>query len=397
MGGTKPSWVAQAEGKRRPWILTLVLAAVILAIGGWFGFKELRSTLALEAPGKLALRPGEVKSVRLQVRRHRLEQPVRLTWTGLPDHCEAPEITLAGDENSVDVPVVIAPDAAPGTKTVTVRATSDGADAESAIELSIEAPPMYTLPSGWAKAKGATVKSVEGRAYYDKIDVVRDGIAVRFLLMAKTGKNDPDTFYIMEDKVWNGLYRKFAEHVAAEKPALTTRWEKEIPTGVEKPGEYPVLGVYAVDADRCAEWLGGKLPLPSQWDKAAGYYGEKKGEGPYDPSFDPKKDEKRLEIALGRSTPLPRGQAKKDVSPLGCHDMAGNGKEWTGANDKDWQRTPPTRSSREGLSGFVNVRGRHYAELDPYSWEDIATGGAPLPGKPGEGEPPVGFRVVLEP
>jgi formylglycine-generating enzyme required for sulfatase activity len=224
--------------------------------------------------------------------------------------------------------------------------------------------------------------------------------------MEKTGKSDPDTYYIMEDKVWVGLYRQFARQAAGEKPPLGTRWEKlveefhpdkdELGEREEPPykEDYPVLGVSAEEADRCAAWLGGKLPLPNQWDKAAGFYGERKGKGPYDPTHDPLADPKHRDIAVGRSTPLPRGAGRKDVTPLGCRDMAGNGVEWTASTIDDSLASPPRRSPRTGLAGDVNVRGRHFVQKVPYDWKEIADGGGSLPGSV---QSFVGFRVVIEP
>ena len=97
---------------------------------------------------------------------------------------------------------------------------------------------------------------MDGRAYYDKIDVMRGGIPVRFLLIPKARKDDPDTFYIMEDKVWVGLYRLFAEQ-GKEAPLLNPDWNKltakvnKKDVAMNSQADDPVMGVPAPDAALC--------------------------------------------------------------------------------------------------------------------------------------------------
>lgn len=393
MGGRpRPAWSPPPKRSHRPWLVAALLAMVLLGVAGWFGVNQFRPTYSLEVDSRLTLRPGESKSLPLRIRRNRFDDEVRLSWVGLPADCQASEVTIPAGQSSADLPIEVAPNAALGAKTLTLKATSVAGEQKSEVELLVEGSPLYKLPSGVNIPQGAKLKTVEGVAYYDRIEVIRDGIHVPFLLMAKTGDQGPATFYIMEDKVWVGLYRKYADYAAksGERPQ-SDRWLKEIENH-EDVEQWPVLGVYPGDADRCAEWLGGQLPLPDQWDKAAGYY-LKKSPGPYESPFVPKED-----IAIQRKTPLPCGEGKKDVSLLGCRDMAGNGIEWTGARFEDWQPPELKRSTRAALDSgdFIVVRSKHYAEREPYKWGDAVEGGA-LPGKPVEKGSVVGFRVVIVP
>ena len=95
-------------------------------------------------------------------------------------------------------------------------------------------------------------------------DAMRAGGA--FDIIAQKAKEDPDTFYIMKNKVSVGLYQKFAEANAAR--LSHADWNK-----AQWKAGYPAFGVGVDDAHRFAsEWLHGTLPTTRQWDKAAGLY-----------------------------------------------------------------------------------------------------------------------------
>src|SRR5262249_30051382 len=134
----------------------------------------------------------------------------------------------------------------------------------------------------------------------------------------KSRNEDPETFYIMQDKVSAGLFRRYLEQM--KRKALTPlKWDMY-------GDECPALGVFILDAHGFAtEWLQGDLPTIEQWDKAAGRYEPNRGEGPYQGTWKP---EDREQFAVGLSKPLEIGKTKKE-SLFHVRDMAGNGQEWT--------------------------------------------------------------------
>jgi formylglycine-generating enzyme required for sulfatase activity len=156
------------------------------------------------------------------------------------------------------------------------------------------------------------------------------------------------------------------------------------------------MGVVAADAERCAQWLGGKLPLPIQWDKAAGRFEEPHARGPFVDPYD------GTGIGVGRTTeagPLKRGAAVKDIAvPFGCRDMAGNGYEWLGKAvaetlTDDLRVRSPLQILSSGTD--VYVRGRPFTDAKPLQFRDLTNDYLPLPGDRSDAR--VGFRVVLEP
>ncbi len=380
----------------RRWLPVGLLLLLLLALagGGWFVWQSMQPSFALEVPAKVMLKAGEVKPVRVTVQRKNFSKPVTLSCEGLPANCTMKAEPPSDNQSSIDVSLIAAPDAPQGTAKVTVRATGDIGTQAGELELTI-AGQAYPLPGGWKKPAEATIQLADGRAYYDKIDVVRGGIPVRFLLIRKSDRNDPDTFYIMEDKVWVALFEKFAAEKLQILPPDKRPWE-QLPPWNKSP-DNPIMGVPAPVAYRCAEWLGGKLPMPAQWDKAAGRFEKKRGKGPYLEPY------QKNEIAVDRPTegPMPVGKAIKDRSPFHCHDMAGNGLEWTGKAVGDVGDDPRKRSQAADLTGsrIVWIRGQRYSDDGPLQYDQIVDDpalGRALPAEPERPNGTIGFRVVLE-
>jgi len=155
---------------------------------------------------------------------------------------------------------------------------------------------------------------------------------VRFRLIVGNDRADVRPFYIMEDKVWNGLFREFAES-NPHKLDEDTRWTKD------KPDRVPVFNVDLMEAYWCARWMGGKLPSAREWDTAAGFYmpedeREKQIEGPYISPADP--DEKpNVRVDYDFESPeliqpvSMDDPETDDISPYNVRYMAGNGEEFT--------------------------------------------------------------------
>lgn len=261
------------------------------------------------------------------------------------------------------------------------------------------------LPPSCRKAPDAEVVLVEGKRLYNRIDyVLPNETRIRFLLIPKRKNTDPETFYIMEDKVSVALFKEFAK----ENPKAITdsRWKEGSlvsgePTKNQFP-RHPVMNVTVDDAWRFANWLKGDLPSVEQWDKAAGAQEDLKGEGPYQPKA---ADEEPIAVNRGEVGPLDMseaGKAIKDRSPLGPRYMAGNGLEWTRdvAYDVVTKRVPLSLSDKEnlrnhpGITCLVLLRGRNYMEGEPYRYADSARKKESQDYK--STTPYTSFRVILE-
>jgi serine/threonine protein kinase len=394
-----PLWHASlppTPPSRRPGLLVFLIAAtLLLALVLWqLLFKSVPS-YSLITPPPLFLLRGTSQTIPLQVQRFGFNEPIRLSFSGLPPGVEMEDATIPGSDGNVQVRVKVAPDAEGGN----VRVQATAGENEQSVMLELDAGPLaYVLPSDWVRAPGARLEEIGGKFYYDKIDVVRGAISVRFLLMPPSKEPPVATFYIMQDKVWVALFRRFVKE--SGEPLKNQDWETKIPSN-QKNEEYPVMGVVPDDAHACAVWLGGKLPLPDQWDLAAGRYDKTPREGPFQGKWDPKGSP--LQIAINRKEPLERGKATDDVSPHYCHHMSGNGLEWTRrlASSVPGQDTELPRKAPDATYQ-VKLRGCRYTDLRPLLFRDLDAD----PGRGGPGSedytdtvvnPQIGFRVVLEP
>jgi formylglycine-generating enzyme required for sulfatase activity len=262
------------------------------------------------------------------------------------------------------------------------------------------------LPPRCVKGDGAKVVPIEGnRACYDKVAYrVDDGTLVPFLLVPKDWGSDPrglevPSFYIMEDKVSVGLFKKFA---AKRRQLLNPEWENGARlTGGKNLGteneRLPVLGVKVTDAHRFAEWLGGRLPSVEQWNKAAGAYAPEAGKGPFlgVAWHAPANND---EMALDRATvgPMPVGSATRDVTATGCRDMAGNGQELTrNLADSDSNETVPLQRKPQSYDRVV-VRGHSFATDHPPLFEDLTRADLWMSVRYESPDRDTGFRVVIE-
>jgi hypothetical protein len=252
------------------------------------------------------------------------------------------------------------------------------------------------LPQGCRPAPTAKLIDDGGQKLYSQVDYTTlGGNQLRFLLIPKQGQQDPATFYIMEDKVWVRLFGEFAERFP--KIIRNKGWREkdgDLPW-LNQRASLPVFNVLGLDAYDCAQWLQGNLPTPAQWDKAAGALDESHRQGPFHGVWDPAA---KLDIAVGRGETgaRPVGEAKDDVSAFGCHDMAGNGKEWT--RDFLTSNLNGRHVPNYHVGDLVLLRGRDWAAPQPLLFKDLRENAmrtieAADPTKP---SPSISFRVVLE-
>ncbi len=140
-------------------------------------------------------------------------------------------------------------------------------------------------------------------------------------------------FYIDKYEVTNDLYHKCVAAGACKDPSLITdyapalfeegkKWYRD-----SKMADYPVVGITWRQAGIYCEWAGKRLPLGSEWEKAArGTDGRKYPWGnEWDGTMANWDEGGRID---GYRKLAPVGSFPKGVSPYGAMDMAGNVREW---------------------------------------------------------------------
>lgn len=225
------------------------------------------------------------------------------------------------------------------------------------------------------------------RPLYQEVNLVLESgsrIPLRLIPRTPGNSSDPPTFYMMKNKVSNGLYE---EVMGGPPPNCNPEFQHQ--------AEHPAFCLTAVEAHNFAAMIGGRLPTPTQWDKAAGAFDSTQAnQGPYDLNAWNVNDNES--IAVNRSPqqgPLPVGTAVADVSHFLVRDMAGNGLEWT--NEVDWQQERHLLSeviSRLDKDAFASVttRGVAYTNTSPHRFGDHD-----FPTLYAIRDPETSFRVVI--
>jgi hypothetical protein len=390
------SALAPSPARARLWVWPLVVVLLGLAAVGGFAVHRLASpppgetrviSFELDEVPPLVLAPDKPQTIHLHLRRNNFQEPVTVSFAGVPPHVSLPEATLAPDQDSGGVSASVDRKAPIGSHKVTVRADGPGMHRETVLSLTI-----VFLPPDYEPVGPLSEPDFDGKRYYQKIaHKWLDLPDTEFVLIPRARNSDPYTFYMMVNKVSAGLFRKYAAQSG----------EKVRPTWHGLEDDFPALSMTVEEAYRCARWLGGNLPTTQQWDKAAGLYDRNGREGPFRGSW---KQDPRPQIAVGKlAKPLKVGEADDDESIFLCRDMAGNGAEWTStaSNAGLIQRLPLENPTRP----LIFLRGKNFNEDAPLLFSEleppaavptIPLGGA---GAIGYGDTPkdVGFRVVIEP
>jgi hypothetical protein len=368
----------QAAWKRRrspPWWAAVAL--LLLVVGGAVVWRATSPSsppsIALREPQPMeVLHPGDNKTVSIHIDpQHGFREEVKLqaSCDGLGLTFHVTDIPANGDSGAVNVEV--APNAALGRRRVTVTATAEGQQHETSFTVVI-------LPLGFEPGPGKDIGPYPERIvrHVDKYDVV-------FALVQPEGKQDAP-FYLMENKVCNGVYRAFAREVGDKLAGLV--WRRGGLANGQDAGDHPLLPVFRVtrpEAERCAAWLGGRLPTARQLDLAFGY-GDRR---------DRRRNLTPLRTAaVNRIREGPRkidDPDSDDISPHGIRDLAGNGLEWT----RD------TLTLVDGKPLAV-LRGRSYLAPEPLRFADLEEWNTnpkicpvQLPDQPSW---TTGFRVVID-
>jgi Protein kinase domain/Sulfatase-modifying factor enzyme 1 len=295
-------------------------------------------------------------------------------------------------------------------------------------------PPVEPLPSaatvswqpaGWEPVdKEDVVSDFSRKVYYHRLrrEVGYPPESVVMVVVPKKQPDDPATFYIMENKVWNDLFgmamkseqmREFLKNYSDPKrglgPLVKGEWEKGGWAASSNPdpnkdpflgvkgefkgqqrGRFPVFRATVTEAHCFAQWMGGRLPGWAQWTKAIGCPtsgAEDRRTAPV--SGDPG-DPTDL-VRPAEDGPWPVDWGKRDVSIYGCRQMATNGKEWT-RDTVDPQVTIPLA---EMLSApQVYVIGESYtSKSQPLTFDALPVRRTQSCTK---ADPETSFRVVLE-
>ena len=159
------------------------------------------------------------------------------------------------------------PNLEPGPRTIEFRGSAGRQELRTVVSVVIQSPRIVPLPPAWKRAKKDRELFRIGEKVYPKRierELPADTCVAAVLISGAKSRSMP--FYIMEDKVWVALFERFADE--------TLDPDKSAPWRDETDPRCPVRNVTAAQAQKFAEWLGGKgqgfLPTFDQWNEAAG-------------------------------------------------------------------------------------------------------------------------------
>jgi serine/threonine protein kinase len=381
--GWKPPPPAPPGRSVWPWLLAASLALVALG-GGLIAALGLPGrhtnapvppvvgTFRIVKPAPLLVATGQTSVLQLHLERENFTGPIRLKVDGLPEGVTVGNIAPEGDGLAVEVNA--AKTVHPQFGVLRLKATGGVVQQESFLDMTV-------MPPGFEPVAQGGTRSADGHTFYDRVARrLPDGSAVEFVAIPRARKGDPDTFYIMVNKVSVGQFHEFLK---ASSSRATPSWNSEA-----NP-DFPVLGVTVTDAYQFAKWLGGNLPTKAEWEKAAGLRDPNGHEGPFRGSWD---KEPKPQVAVDRfgKGPMKVGEARDDVNEFGCRDMAGNGQEWTGTVTPGNRRVPLSGKPTPG--DYVVLRGRSFEAPGPLLYQESQFGSVLYT----ETTKDIGFRVVVE-
>jgi hypothetical protein len=345
-------------------------------------------SFTVDTPPVVYLHRREKKTISLHL--HRTNFSDRITFVPVDtEHVHLRPLQAAGASGSDDLSVLVEADdkAAVGTeRQIPIHAQGGERDFPEVLKVVVLFLPV--LRGGQVSGTDPEPKPDANDKWYHPVitSVSPGGQSVEFRLIPKRGPDDdPASFYMMTNKVSVGLFQEFVD-LPGNQGRRPDAW-----TAAPPANNLPAFNVKWADAGDFAQWLGGELPSPEEWQKAAGFKdwmanGKDPSLGPFQgrwPSKDP------LDIAVGRlKRPRPVGEATADVSQFGCHDMAGNGQEWT--------RAPATHRANSVVvlgCGFDAPKPVLFKDFRPSEKEAHASAVQSIE----EGADDIGFRVVIRP
>ena len=341
---------------RWPWLFAMFALMVVLslAIGQQFltGSKYHPSAVLTVMRGDELIPRDDASPLALTA-----GERITLTFTikNLPSHGTSPEFALPDVPDSVHVQTnnghapggtknytLSIPDlnAPPGLlPSITFRATVPGhaTPFEKALSLEIRRPrPWLPEPleaSGFRESSDSWLCPIGTGVFASVLERRIAGQTVRFRLVPATeiGNWRVKTFYAMEQLVTNALFNEFAKAEPMFEWELRNQGERVW----EAADDFPVTGIYVLEAQRFAQWLAGRdhgsLPTTTEWELSAGYYDFLRVLKARDIPSSELRDFRVKEAipALGAEVWIglgpamnefrgPQGTALKECSPYGC-------------------------------------------------------------------------------
>jgi formylglycine-generating enzyme required for sulfatase activity len=173
------------------------------------------------------------------------------------------------------------------------------------------------------------------------------------------GSTEPEStvapFLIGRFEVTNAQWRAFEDETGYDKREhFDARFEPDI---------HPVVGISYDDALAFCEWAGLRLPTEKEWEYAA--RGDDYRDFPWGRTFATHNhcNFGRNLFDENRPTTMPAGSYEKGVSPVGCHDMAGNVAEWCEPSRTMREDQRPTRGGH-WLSAVYALNAYYYDAVD---------------------------------
>ena len=375
-------------------LLAIVAGAVMMNLDG--GGTNTAS-LQIVPPDPLNLTAGAEQKIVITLQLQGTDDPVEVQLDQLPTGVSSEPAKVSAVDGRAEFTLRAAADIQPAESKIQVLAVCGDLNQQTELLLSLRPLPVK-VPKGFQAADGAKTVRVHHDTFYDRIvRETRGGERVVFILIPRKRRDEAETFYIMENKVWNGLFAEFA--TANPGAVKDDSWKKGAlakgkDVGIENK-RLPVMRTSVEEAHECCVWLGGRLPSLQQWDTAAGLYESTERESPLTEAWDGKSSD-AVGVNRALQGPLEVGTASLDRSPFGCRDMAGNGAEWTRDVFGVTRRTVPL--DRPGEDDVVMLRGRSYLNPSPLKYEELRN---PELLKTesmfyGGRDPTIGFRAVVE-
>jgi eukaryotic-like serine/threonine-protein kinase len=169
------------------------------------------------------------------------------------------------------------------------------------------------------------------------------------------------SFYMDKYEITNAQYKRCVAAGICKEPSLITDYPKTIHEDGKNwykdgsMGDYPVVGLTWLQAVTYCRWIGERLPLTSEWEKAArGTDGRKY---PWGNEWDGSRanwDERGKLDGYKKIAPV--GLYPGGASPYGVMDMAGNVWEWVDnfiLKGGSWYSYPDSLRSGDPGQGYI--------------------------------------------
>jgi len=352
---------------------------------------------AVSAPPWLSITAGTRKELAISLQNGGTDHAV-IQVQSPSELIETPAV-VESDSPFLTLPVTVDVNTPAGNHTLTMVAKQGNHQKEFSTIIDVAAPQVWMPDSkNFPVEHEGKIVTINGTNYYEQLNFMVPGEPpVRFILVdPRQMKERIDPFYMMENKVWNSLFGRFASERSIQ---------YDNPLGVKQGSEewkrLPALNMNWNDAASFGKWLGGnqvQLPTIKQWWAAAGYFDINR---PEEFRVGPFKIESGVSEAEAKK-PLPGyhpvGSIDNEISPHGIRDMVSNGREWTSS------LYPPVLTRAQFPSNDQNVfqAGGFGISTRPtfeYANRIFQPGSGDTPKSWGTDFPAedLGFRLVLEP